>query len=101
VNYDGIRTMLGFAARAGKLVSGETGSRIAVTKKKAKLVILAEDAAESTQHEFMQLAERYQIPILKILTRQELGMSIGKSPRATIVVVDPGFAIQIKTIAAE
>ncbi|MEN1759404.1 L7Ae/L30e/S12e/Gadd45 family ribosomal protein [Anoxynatronum sibiricum] len=93
--------MLGFAARAGKLISGETGSRIAVTKKKAKLMIMAEDAAATTQHEFMQLAERYQTPILKILTRQELGNTIGKSPRAIVVVVDPGFAIQIKKRAAE
>jgi len=96
VNLSGIKTMLGFAAKAGKLTSGETGSRAAITRKRAKLVILAEDAASSTEKEFQMLAERHQIPVIQMMTMQDLGMAIGKSNRSVLVILDKGFATQIR-----
>jgi ribosomal protein L7Ae-like RNA K-turn-binding protein len=95
MNKNAICTLLGFAAKAGKIVSGETGSRVAVQKKKAALLILAEDAAESTVNDFELLAKHHSVKMASLLTKHELGMVIGKSNRSVLVITDKGFAKQI------
>ncbi|MDW7670664.1 MAG: ribosomal L7Ae/L30e/S12e/Gadd45 family protein [Bacillota bacterium] len=97
MSHHGVITMLGFAAKAGKITSGETGSRAAIVRKRAKMVILAEDAAASTAREFMLLTEKHEIPLLQLLTMKEIGMAIGKSNRSVLAVMDQGFASQIQT----
>jgi len=96
MNKARVETMLGFAAKAGKIVSGEMGSRVAIKKSKAKLVIIAENAAESTVKEFSLLAEEQGVSCFSGLSMQEMGMAIGKSNRSIIVVLDDGFAFQIR-----
>lgn len=96
MNKARVTTMLGFAARAGKIVSGEMGSRAAIKKNKAKLVMIAENAAESTVKEFLLLAESQDVSCFSGLSMQEMGMAIGKSNRSVIVVLDDGFASQIR-----
>ncbi len=95
MNLSGIKTMLGFASKARQLVSGETGCRVAMTRKRAKLLILANDAALSTEKEFQLLADRHQVPVVKLMAMDELGMAIGKSNRSVLAVLDKGFAEQI------
>lgn len=91
-----ILTMLGFAAKAGKVVSGEMGVRASVQKNKAKLLLVATDAADSTIKEFSLLAENYAVPCISGLSKQEMGMAIGKSKRSILVILDEGFASQIR-----
>jgi ribosomal protein L7Ae-like RNA K-turn-binding protein len=96
MSHHGVITMLGFAAKAGKLVSGETGTRAAILKKRAKMVILAEDAAASTVKEFLLLTEKHEIPLVQLLTMNQIGMAIGKSNRSVLAVMDQGFVTQIQ-----
>ena len=96
MSYHGVIAMLGFAAKAGKIASGETGSRAAIVKKRAKMVILAEDAAASTVKEFLLLAEKHEVPLVQLLTMKQIGMAIGKSNRSVLAVMDQGFASQIQ-----
>ncbi len=63
MNTDKVLTMLGFGERSRNIVSGETGCRIAIQKKKAKLLIVAFDASENTKTDFENLATRHHIPI--------------------------------------
>ena len=44
-------SMLGLCMKAGRLTSGEVGCEAAIKGKKAKLIILAEDASEKTKKE--------------------------------------------------
>lgn len=95
MNREKVVTMLGFAAKAGKIVSGEMGVRVSTQKKKAKLMMVAIDAAASTKEEFSLVAEDNGVPCISILSMKEMGMAIGKSNRSILIVLDEGFAFQI------
>lgn len=84
-------TLLGFASRAGKLVSGENTCK--AKSKQIQLVILSEDAREDTKRFF---ANRYKGRCYSLGTRYELGVAIGKSPRTVIGVTERQFAKSIE-----
>ncbi|SDY90632.1 L7Ae/L30e/S12e/Gadd45 family ribosomal protein [Tindallia californiensis] len=88
-------TMLGFASKSRNIVSGETGCRIALEKKKAKLLIIAEDATNGTKVLFERISAQQGIPYIFFGTKVELGRAIGKSARSTIVINDDGMADSI------
>lgn len=92
---------MGFAAKAGKVVSGETGSRVALQKRRAKMIMVANDAAESTVNEFAALAAKGKVPVNGALAMHEMGMAIGKSNRSVVVITDEGFAAQILAYAKQ
>ena len=83
---------LGMAQKAGKAASGDFAVRGALQSGKAKLLIVAQDAAEATKKELYFLAEQAGVPVLELLTRDELGYAIGKAKRAAVVITDSNFA---------
>ena len=93
-----VLTMMGFGEKSRKIVSGEMGCRIAIQKKKAKLLIIAEDAAVSTKKTFEELANHHQIPYLFFSKKETLGAAIGKSSRSLIVISDDGLAETINQL---
>ena len=54
---DRVLSMLGIAARAGKVASGEFSTEKAVKAGKAYLVLTAEDASENTKKKFRDMAD--------------------------------------------
>ena len=90
-NSEKILSILGLCRRAGRLESGELGCEIAIKEKKAKLLILAKDASENTTKKFVNSADFYNIDIVTMFTKAELGYAIGKDNRAVIAVTDDGF----------
>lgn len=95
-----VLTLLGFAQRAGKIVSGETGCEAAIRQKKAFLVIVSEDASENTKNQIISLCKHFQVSCLVWGSKINIGVSIGKSPRATIGILDKGFADEIRKMLA-
>lgn len=89
-------SLLGLCMRAGKLSNGEFAALAAIRENIAKLIILAEDAAENTKKKFQNAAEYYHIPILVWGSKEELGNALGKDDRAIITVNEEGFANKIK-----
>lgn len=87
-----IFSLFGLAARAGKLASGEFQTETAVKNQTARLVVVAEDASENTKKLFRDKCSFYKIPFLLKWTKEELGMAIGKEFRASIAILDAGFA---------
>lgn len=87
-----IYSFLGLAAKAGKVGSGEFVSETSIKKHMACLVIVAEDASENTKKHFRDMCSYRNIPIRIWGTKDELGHSIGKEMRVTIVINDSGFA---------
>lgn len=83
---------LGLAQRAGKLASGDFAVKAALKSGKAKLMVLAADAAPNSKKEMYYLAEQANIPVLEALTREELGHVIGKVQRTAVVILDNNFA---------
>ncbi len=85
--------MLGLAKRAGKLILGGEMVCDAVRKKKAKLVLLAENASANTQKKVQNCCAFYQIPcrILPIPT-DILAQALGKEGLvAAVAVTDVNF----------
>ena len=87
-----ILSMFGLAARAGRIASGEFQTETAVKSGAASLVVIAEDASENTKKLFSDKCSFYKVPVITLGTKEELGHSIGKEFRASLAVLDEGFA---------
>lgn len=90
--------MLGLSQRAGKAISGDFAVREAVSKGKAKLLIVATDTSERIKQEYIRMGQSRKIPTVQAFTKQELGDALGKSPRASMVILDPNFAQRISRL---
>lgn len=89
---DKVLSMIGLASRAGKVVSGEFSTEKAVKSSKAHLVIVAEDASDNTRKMFRNMCTYYGVPYQEYGTKDELGHWTGKEMRASICILDEGFA---------
>lgn len=89
---DKILSMLGLATKAGKIASGEFSTEKAVKSGSAFLVIVSEEASENTKKMFHNMCSFYQVPIYLYASKEELGNAIGKRFRASLAVLDEGFA---------
>ena len=85
-------SLVGLAAKAGRIASGEFQTEAAVKDGTAKLVLVAEDASENTKKLFRDKCSFYRVPLCFIGTKEELGATIGKEYRASVAVLDEGFA---------
>jgi ribosomal protein L7Ae-like RNA K-turn-binding protein len=86
---------LGLAFRAGKIVHGEEGVLKSIRSKQARVVLIADDASESTLKKFTDKCSFYDVPLKVALSRDRLGQAIGKPERVIVAVTDPGFAKRI------
>ncbi|HWI66102.1 MAG TPA: ribosomal L7Ae/L30e/S12e/Gadd45 family protein [Symbiobacteriaceae bacterium] len=86
-----LEQMLGLCQRAGKVASGDLAAEQALKKRKADLLILAEDASERTREKFIGLAASLNVPVYTVGTRDELGLALGKAHRAAVVVQSRDF----------
>lgn len=84
--------MLGLAKKAGKLTFGTESVKKAIIKKQAKLVIIAEDAADRTKRNFTTLCEKEHIPIRIIEKIEEMSQAIGQENKAVISINDKNFS---------
>jgi ribosomal protein L7Ae-like RNA K-turn-binding protein len=89
---DKILSFLGIAQKAGKIESGGFLCEKAVKSRKAKIVILAEDAQKNTVSTISNKCTYYHIPFCFYGTKEALGHAIGKGERSCIAVTDQGFA---------
>ena len=89
---DRVLSMLGMAAKAGKIESGEFSTEKAVKGGRGRLVIVAEDASEKKKKMFTNMCKYYKVPFVVFGTKEELGHWIGKAYRASICILDEGFA---------
>jgi len=89
---DRILSMLGLAAKAGKVVSGEFSTEKAVKSGQAFLVVVSQEASENTKKMFCNMCSFYHVPIYMYANKEALGNAIGKQFRASLAVLDQGFA---------
>lgn len=98
---DKVLSMLGIAAKAGGIASGEYKTEQAVKSGQAFLVIVAEDASENTKKQFCDMCAFYEIKIVFYGTRESLGHCIGKGFRASMAVTEEGLAKAVLKKLAE
>ncbi len=92
IDKDKVLSMVGLAMRAGKVTSGEFSTEKAVKRGRAVLVLVAGDASENTKKMFENMCAYYQVPMRVYGTKASLGHAIGKELRASLAVLDRGFA---------
>lgn len=91
-------SFLGLAQRAGKLVSGDDSTMLDVKKNRVELVIVAEDASNNTKKLFKDKTSFRNIKCVTYSTKLQLGLAIGKAPRAVMGIKDAGFANKILSL---
>ncbi len=92
-NSSGFRRMMGIAAKAGKIRSGEFQTERSVKSGKACLCILSSDASERTGKHFKDMCAFRQIPlVIAEEDKESLGRMIGRGPRSSAAIEDEGLA---------
>ena len=63
---------------------------------RATLVIVAEDSSDNTKKKFQDMCEFYKVPIYFYGDKDTLGHAMGKEFRASLAILDEGFAKGIR-----
>ena len=92
MNLSKVLTLIGFAYKSRKMVSGEGITLEAIKKSKVKLVFLASDASENTRKRIKDKCSYRDIPVSEELDRLQIGNAIGKDERVVIGITDEGFS---------
>lgn len=100
-NETKILQMLGLAARARKLTTGEELVLSDVRAKRAKLVILSNDASDNTNKKLSDKCNSYNVEKHVFGSRESLGHAIGKESRVVLAVTDSGFAKKLSGLLNE
>ena len=87
-----ILNLIGLATKAGKAPSGEFSTEKPVKEGKAAMVIVSEEASENTKKMFRNMCTYYEVPLYYFGKKEELGRAMGKEMRASLAIVDGGFA---------
>lgn len=91
-------SLLGLAARARKLVTGEELVVKEIRKRNVCLVIVANDASDLTKKKLQDKCNFYKVKLTFAADRQALGHAIGKHERVVVGVTDEGFAEKLLSI---
>lgn len=90
---DNALRLLGLAKKAGRLEVGEEPVGAAARARKAKLLLLAADAAENTARRADHFGQAGNVTVLSTpYTKAELGFAVGRSSCAMLALTDPGLA---------
>ncbi len=90
---DKVLSMLGLAKKAGRLEVGEEPVGAAARARDARLIVVAEDAAENTVRRVRHFADAGQCLWVKVpATKDELGRAVGRTSCAMVALTDVGFA---------
>lgn len=89
---DKVLSYIGLATRAGKTASGEFMTEREIKSGRAALVIVAGDSSDNTKKKFLDMCEFYEVPIYIYADKDTLGHAMGKEFRASLAILDEGFA---------
>lgn len=92
INKTKVLGLLGLATKAGKISFGIEACKDMVIKKKAKLIIIAEDAADRTKKQMKELCIIAGIRYLEFGTIKIISQSIGKVNKAVIAIREESFS---------
>ena len=85
-------SLIGLATRARRIVSGEFSTEKSVKSGRSHMVIVSEEASDNTKKMFENSCAYYKVPVYQFGMKEELGHAMGKEMRASLAVLDSGFA---------
>lgn len=88
--YRDVTGLLGLAARARKISSGDIAFKH-LRSNEAKLLILADDIGNNSKKKLLNKCEYYHVPFV-YMAADAMNRAIGSSNRKFIVILDEGFA---------
>ncbi|MGN0331908.1 MAG: L7Ae/L30e/S12e/Gadd45 family ribosomal protein [Lachnospiraceae bacterium] len=91
-----VLSLISLATKAGKTVSGEFCTEKEVKSGRAFAVIVAGDASDNTKKKFKNMCDFYKVPIYFYADKDTLGHAMGKEFRASLAILDEGFAKGMK-----
>jgi len=89
-------SLISLATKAGKVASGEFCTEKEIKSVNASLVMVAGDASDNTKKRFQNMCDFYKVPICFYKDKDTLGHAMGKEFRASLAVLDEGFAKGIR-----
>ena len=93
---DRILGMLGLAQKAGRVQIGEEPVGSAAAAGKARVILLASDAAENSRSRAAKFAGLHQTPLLNLhYDKQTLGGSFGRASCAMAAITDIRMALSL------
>lgn len=95
INSKKVLGTLGLAMKAGCVASGEFMTEKAIRDGRAYLVIVAGDASANTKKKFSNSCAYYKVSYAEFGDKDVLGNAVGKEFRASLAVMDKGFATSI------
>lgn len=98
---DKILSFIGLAKKAGKIYIGEFQCENLIKSRKAKLVIVADDASFNTKKLFTNKCKYYNVPIYFYSSKEEFGKNLGTSVKAVIAFEDENFVEKIICMLTE
>ncbi|MCG7334011.1 YlxQ family RNA-binding protein [Sporosarcina sp. ACRSM] len=93
--------MLGMAARARKIITGEELVVREIRAGNAQLVIVSEDASKNTMKKITDKCTSYNVEKHVFGSREDLGHAIGKESRVVLALTDAGFAGKLSGLLNE
>jgi ribosomal protein L7Ae-like RNA K-turn-binding protein len=91
-----VLSLISLATKAGKVASGEFCTEKEIKSGNASLVMVAGDASDNTKKRFQNMCDFYKVPICFYKDKDTLGHAMGKEFRASLAVLDEGFAKGIR-----
>ncbi len=74
------------------MLAGEYPCLQGLRSGKGYLLVVAEDASANTADRLLQAAGSHQCPWIRRYSKGELGMAVGNSQRAALLITDEGMA---------
>ena len=93
--------LLGLAARARKIISGEELVIKEIRNGNAKIVLLASDAAANASKKVTDKCKYYNVELHIFGDRYDLGHATGKEARVALAITDSGFAKKMSSLLNE
>jgi len=93
--------LLGLAARARKIISGEELVVKTIQSGNAKLIFLASDASPNSSKKIQDKCTFYNVEYHVIGDRYQLGHATGKEARVALAITDSGFAKKMSSLLNE
>lgn len=92
--------LLGLAYRGKRLAMGED-SLLALARGKTSLIIVANDSSANTKKKANDKGLYYQVPVLELSSKAQLGLALGKKAVAILSINDKKLAQSILNIMKE
>ena len=92
IDKNKVFSLIGLATRARRVVSGEFSTEKSVKSGRSHMVIVSEEASDNTKKMFENSCAYYKVPVYQFGMKEELGHAMGKEMRASLAVLDSGFA---------